>query len=268
MKANKPVCGEHTLSRFQKRRKTILFLWIIAIPFVFGWFSPVVTVISGIQKTINLAMIIFVVWFISSLFLGRVYCSYACPFGAGQEAFGAMMSKPLLNSRSRKKRRIARYIIFIIWLSAILIIPFTDGGFKEINPYLSGNLQSGGSLATFHADFTTGMIFYYVIQLVAFIILTLWLGNRAGCNYGCPMSVIGDLGTRIKNKLGYPSLHLEMDAQACNHCKKCVTNCQMSIGVEEYVMKGRMDDPDCILCGACVDSCPKQAIRYAWRWNR
>ena len=36
----------------------------------------------------------------------------------------------------------------------------------------------------------------------------------------------------------------------------------MSLQVNSMVQAGQMEHDECILCGTCVDTCPKQAIRF------
>jgi ferredoxin len=38
----------------------------------------------------------------------------------------------------------------------------------------------------------------------------------------------------------------------------------MSLPVTGLVKAGRMAHSECILCGACVDACPRRAIGYAF----
>lgn len=58
------------------------------------------------------------------------------------------------------------------------------------------------------------------------------------------MGVLGVLGTKIKNSLKYPSLHLEADTENCTKCRKCSKSCEMSIAVNELVQSGDMYHPD------------------------
>ncbi|MGI6358397.1 MAG: 4Fe-4S binding protein [Bacillota bacterium] len=62
----------------------------------------------------------------------------------------------------------------------------------------------------------------------------------------------------------WPSLHPEADSTKCISCKQCDQKCSMSLGVHAMVKSGRMDHDECILCGNCVDTCPSQAIVYAF----
>ena len=75
-------------------------------------------------------------------------------------------------------------------------------------------------------------------------------------------------GTKIKNWLKYPSLHLEAQPDACINCGKCSKNCPMGLQVNEMVQKDNMCSVDCINCGECVSNCPKDAISFAWRWKK
>jgi NAD-dependent dihydropyrimidine dehydrogenase PreA subunit len=42
----------------------------------------------------------------------------------------------------------------------------------------------------------------------------------------------------------------------------------MSLAVEDMVKGNRMQNPECILCGSCVDTCQKNIIRFAWPWKK
>jgi ferredoxin len=39
----------------------------------------------------------------------------------------------------------------------------------------------------------------------------------------------------------------------------------MSLPVETMVEQKRMENPECILCGTCVDGCKRGAITYSFR---
>ena len=73
------------------------------------------------------------------------------------------------------------------------------------------------------------------------------------------------IGTKIKNLLKYPSLHLEAYPEKCINCRLCAEKCPMSLNVNEMAAKKDMRNSECILCGACVDACPKKAIKYGMK---
>lgn len=250
--------------KLQKLRKTILYGWIIALPIVFNWMSPVLIMFSGFMGYINLSMVIFSIWFLSSLFLGRLYCSYACPWGAMQEIYGTNINKPLDKTKKDKRRKI-KYVIFLVWISVIIAAISTSAPNLVLNIYFPNEQNS---LVSFESEPNGSWIFYFGIQFLIGVLLTAIIGNRGLCNYGCPMSVLGIIGAKIKNKLKYPSLHLEVDTENCIKCKRCNKVCPMSLEVEDMVQNGKMNHTDCILCGSCIEECPKSVIKYAFRWNK
>ncbi len=74
-----------------------------------------------------------------------------------------------------------------------------------------------------------------------------------------PFMVIGD---KIRNKLHIKGLRLESEKEKCISCKICDKHCPMSLSVCENVQNQQLNDSECILCGACIDSCPKRVIKY------
>jgi ferredoxin-type protein NapH len=59
------------------------------------------------------------------------------------------------------------------------------------------------------------------------------------------------------------ALHLSADAGRCADCNKCSKNCPMGLDVNIMIREGNMENTECILCGICVDVCPKEAILYS-----
>lgn len=90
------------------------------------------------------------------------------------------------------------------------------------------------------------------------------VGRRAGCHSICWMAPFMLIGRWIRNRFGWPALQLQADASACTDCRKCTTNCPMSLDVNGMVKAENMENPECILCGTCVDGCPARVIRYAF----
>jgi len=66
---------------------------------------------------------------------------------------------------------------------------------------------------------------------------------------------------------GPPFLVIEGSANRVN-CLTCNQVCSKSLDVNAMVQSGSFANPECILCGNCVDTCPKGNIRYAFRWSR
>ncbi len=72
------------------------------------------------------------------------------------------------------------------------------------------------------------------------------------------------LGRKLRNALNTPALRLAAEKDNCISCHRCDKVCPMSLGVQELVRSGSMETCECILCGSCVDACPKDVIRYSF----
>lgn len=254
---------EKTLFNRQRLRKTILFLWLVVMPITFNWMSPVLIIFAGFEGYLNLSFLFFAAWFVSSLFLGRAYCAYACQWGASQEIFGDAIKKPLDPTKKARNSKI-KYPVFVVWVVSVFLGPILLGGYAGVNIFFPNDAQS---LVSFEGAVAMQLVFYLGIHAL-FVIMTLVAGNRSFCRYACPMGVLGIIGSWIARRIRLPSLHLEANTAACISCKQCTRACVMSLDVQAMVQAGTMQDPDCILCGSCVDTCPQAVISYAWKWKR
>jgi polyferredoxin len=245
-----------------------MFLWMIFLPITFNWMSPYLIIQGGFEGYITMSFVVFSVWFASSLFLGRAYCAYGCQWGAGQEILGEMISKKLHPKRKYKFRKI-KYGVFAVWIVFVALGPIFALGYPEgLNLFYPSPSTDISGLFSFDIRVLGQLAFYFGIIASVILLFTLIGGSRSFCNYACPMAVLGIIGTKIKNILKFPSLHLESNVEKCTKCKQCSKACPMSLDVMDLVQSGKMYDPDCILCGNCINICPQDVIEYAWKWNK
>jgi ferredoxin-type protein NapH len=257
--------GQH--NKLLKFRRILTFLWLLVLPITFNWMSPVLITMGGFEGYITISFLVFAIWFASSLFVGRAYCSYGCQWGAAQEVLGYVAPKPLDASKKRRRRKI-KYIVFVIWIIIVALGPILNMGYKfGFSPsYPTPDDPTG--LISWNGVAIGQFMFYFGILGAVVILFVLVGGNRSFCNYACPMGVLGIIGTKIMNLLKYPSLHLEAESDKCTQCKRCSKECVMGLEVHELVESGDMYHTDCILCGSCVATCKQDVINYAWKWNK
>ena len=106
-------------------RRFLTFLWFLVLPITFNWMSPVLIVMGGFEGYITISFLIFSIWFVSSLFIGRAYCAYGCQWGAAQEILGYAVPKQLDASKKKRRRKI-KYFVFIIWIAFVALGPSSD----------------------------------------------------------------------------------------------------------------------------------------------
>ena len=240
----------------QKVRMLLLLIMLLLFPVILYYFSPAIIIIGAIEGIITGSFIVFLLQFISAIFLGRAFCGYLCPVGGLQECAILVNDKaPKKGSRSKIK-----YGIWSIWIAIILACFLLAGRIPHIDFfYMTDHGVSVSSIYNY--------IIYYLVILIA-LLPPLISGKRAFCHYFCWMAPFMVFGSKLGRLLHIKGLTLEASPSACIGCHKCDKACPMSLTVSENVKRDQMADSECILCGACMDQCPKKAISYNWSGKR
>ncbi len=241
-------------SKRQSIRKSLLFISLLLFPITLYYFSPYLIVMGVNEGVINGSFLIFLGLFVSSLFVGRLWCGWLCPAGGMMEIGAAMNSRPV------KKGRWIKWALWIPWMALIIFFAVKAGGLRTIDPLYQ--LDGGLTLRQDYWYFT-----YYTV-LGIFMGLSAIFGRRGGCHYICWMAPFMIIGRWLRNRLRMPALHLAAEPDKCTNCMTCTRNCPMSLEVNAMVQNGDMERPDCILCGSCVDGCASKAIAYAFSSKR
>jgi polyferredoxin len=226
----------------------ILIALVITLPILLNVYSPVLMV-WGIQNgIITASFLVFAAWFMLSLFMGRsVSCGYTCPYGALQEILGIHVLKKKPTSEKANK---IRYFVFVIFLLMVSFFIFNIGVLKNIDLFASnGNLQ---------------LVILITISIITIGLLSIILGSRAFCRYICPQGVFLTIGAKLGRKIRIPSLHLISNNEDCSDCQLCDKSCPMGLNVSHMVNNSAMDNLNCILCGECIEKCPKDSINYSF----
>lgn len=240
------------VSRRQKIRKSFLVFMVFLFPIVYYYLSPYLIIAGGSEGIIAGSFISFLGMFIGSLFLGRLFCGWFCPGGATQELTLRVNGKDY----NGKKRNWIKYIIWAPWISIVAIVFLQSGGVKAVDPFYQ--TYYGISIS----DITSAITFLIFFILIAGVSLV--AGKRAFCHSGCWMAPFMIIGRKIRNVANWPSLQLVGDKDKCTSCHTCSKHCSMSLDVNSMVQSGSMENSECILCGSCVDNCPRNAIRYSF----
>ena len=237
----------------QSIRRAILLITFLTFPVTFYYLSPYVIIDGASQGIIVGSFIYFTLLFFFSLFFGRTVCGWVCPAAGMQEWSSGVNAK---NVKGGKLNWI-KYFIWVPWIGLIIAMFISAGGVGSVEPlYLTEN----GVSVTRPEDY---IIFLIVASII--IILSFSVGKRAFCHYGCWMAPFMIIGTKLKDLVKCPSLHLITKKGECKQCQTCDKNCPMSLGISKMVQTGSMKNDECILCGTCVDNCPNKVINYSWR---
>ncbi len=188
-----------------------------------------------------------------ALCLGRIFCSWLCPFGLLSELAHAVRgkrpSKPLRHGfRSRAA----------IALIGLALVPLL--GFPLLNQLsLPGGLSLGFLTAaapisskTIHTILEHSVFFAVpFLPIIAVLAVELVTGKRLWCRWVCPQSVLLALIARLPVA---PRLHRTLSRCVCKGLPACRSAC--SLGLDPR--NPRSSSPlECTNCGACVLACSR-----------
>lgn len=244
--------------RRQRIRKALLLVSFLLFPVTLYYFSPALILGGAYEGVVNGSLIVFVLMFISALFLGRLWCGWACPAGALQD-----FCTPVNDNRARGgKADWIKWGIWIPWIALVAFLAISAGGYQKVDPLYG--LEGGVTFAIPPSPDAPPWYMIYYIIIAIFAVLPIAFGRRAGCHYVCWMAPFMILGRKLRNLTAWPSLRLRAEESKCNDCQRCTRECPMSLEVNSMVLKEKMENSECILCGTCVDVCPRDAIRYSF----
>ena len=190
-----------------------------------------------------IAVIIGLLIAVSSIFWGRRFCGYICPFGTVQEIISN------LNPRTKKNKQFQlpiwlhkllnslKYIIMLITILAVF--RSMQYVYMKYCPVLA---VSHPQNITIYSAATL-----FVIFIVGYFI------NRFWCRYLCPYAALMNVFQYLGKLLHVRSKRIQVNENLCKNCNLCSKNCPMQIDVQE---EKRVENVNCIFCLKCLQSCP------------
>jgi polyferredoxin len=227
---------------------------------------------------------------IPTLFLGRFFCGWICPFGTLNHFVSSFKSeskrgKQLLESNRYKPWQRLKYYVLLAVLVAALAGAGLAGLMDPISLVTRG-IGLGVLPAFNYAVNATGERLYatdstplrYVSHAIHFLLSPLLsfkqpyfrqglaLGlvlfaflawnlriTRFWCRALCPLGALLGLVSRRA------ALGLEKRPAQCNDCRRCLLACQ---GADDPIPGATWRKAECHLCLNCVDSCPEGALSF------
>ena len=189
---------------------------------------------------------------------GRAVCGWACPFGLLQRVTGKVARKlkkkyPIVEKVGQLRiEPYLRYMKYIIFIGLVIITPILIGFmFTDVCPigYTVGTipisiLNPGG--------FSPNEFFFLAMVIFVLFIILIFIIERGWCRYFCPIGAM----LAPFNKISM--YRVEVNKEQCIHCNICSDKaCPMGIDVPNMNR-----DPECILCGKCIEACPKKIISF------
>lgn len=234
----------------QTLRKLILLISFSIFPISVVYLAPAPPIMSLKEGVINLSVVVITSLFLSGFLFRRAFCGWLCPGAGCQLVSESLNGKPI----ERKMNNWFRVILVSVWAIMMVATVFI-GGVSQVDLGYPG----AGRFATSEIRY----FLPYIPVVIFMVVFVLLFGRRGFCYRGCWIYPLFAASTYLGRWLRVPSLHVAFcDQQACLDCKKCNRNCPMSIDVLAVVREGSTFHNNCVQCGTCIDTCPKNVLAY------
>lgn len=191
-------------------------------------------------------IIIMVLLLLTTIFLGRLFCGFACPVGAIQELLSRIKFKSNLKEQKSINFRIetsSKLAWIIRWIFFGVVVVFSLAWsvalLQVLNPFLGFSVFRNAFAVT---------ILLPIITLIIVSIASIFI-YRPWCRYLCPFGALAG----ETSKLSLMKIQRTDDCTDCGLCEKICPTQEAS----KSSKKG-----ECYLCGRCIEICPQNALKF------
>jgi len=167
----------------------------------------------------------------------KIFCGWICPLGCLQEA-AFLLSKGISKIKcSFFMTNAVRALLLLLFI--ILLISRDINIYDFFNPF-----------EVFHWHFTLPLIVIISLVLAASLLL-----YRPFCQFVCPAGFLTWIFEHIS------LFAVQKNEIRCTNCRQCIkaSPCRAI----EAIVNSRQIVPDCFACGACIQSCPEDALTFS-----
>jgi polyferredoxin len=229
-----------------------------------------------------------------TIFLGRVFCSFICPFGTIHHAIGwikpSLKSKRMVNANLKTPSQKVKYFLLILLLVgaiiglnltglldpiallfrsvALAILPSLGAGLRSIFEAMSASEIKILNLLSYGAEILVSPVFGYnqqayntawFIGLVFLVILFLnRIRPRFWCRTLCPLGALLGIFSRMS------IFRLEQYPGKCTQCELCTKSCQGAASPRPGL---DWETAECLVCFNCYNVCPEDALKFRFKWK-
>ena len=220
-----------------------------------------------------------------TIFLGRVFCGWACPMGtlchAVSEISPSRPARKRIDGNKTGKHQSIKYGLLVFFLAAALfgslqaglldpiclvvrslglsLLPILDSAARGTIDLLSGDGDFGKESHLFLDRYFLGPLeprFLGGWLIGIFFILLLFLNRRMTrffCRVLCPLGALLGIFSR------FSILDLGKEVSKCDDCGLCTKTCQGAASPEGGVP---WKTAECVVCFNCTAECPRGALSF------
>ena len=173
---------------------------------------------------------------ILTLALGRVFCSWICPFGTLLDFLGKF-SVMILNVKRRElpevvKDRNIKYGVLIGFLAIAVLLGRC--AFCDLCPMGTFYRSVGPYMYSFPA-----LLIFSVLMLLAIVGIAIIYSPRAWCKFLCPLGAF----IALVDHGSWKGSRVQLPTHSCIECRQCEAQCPMEIPIMDQTKYRLINDP-------------------------
>ncbi len=182
------------------------------------------------------------------------YCGWICSCGALAETLGDTHRDKMPHGPGWNRFNMAGQVILAL---AFALLFLRIGGWIWPGGWMEAAFQAG----FYEEHFGMKLNYTWLVDVVLAGMIGygvyFWLSGRFWCRFLCPLAALMHVYTRFSR------FRILADKKKCISCNVCTSVCHQGIDVMHYAQQGLpMDDPQCVRCSACVQSCPTAVLSF------
>jgi polyferredoxin len=234
-------------------------------------------------RTIPIKLLWATITLVATLILGRVWCGWVCPLGTLLDLFSFRRAQDDTIRVSPRWRQVKYFLLFVVLISALfanltllildpitiltrtlatVVMPALNYAFTTVEFGLYGFRPLQAPLAWLDTALRSTILpaeqsFYQLNVLLALLFIGIvslnLITDRFWCRYLCPLGALLGLLSKV-------SWLQRVVGPGCNQCRRCGGDCTMGTIEPE---RGFVSDPgECIICLACLGTCPQEGVTF------
>lgn len=185
------------------------------------------------------------------------YCGWICSCGALAETMGdAHRQKMPHGPKINRLNFIGQFFLLMATLLLfwrVLGWAFPGGFFDRYFGLMLDGKHNGQLVNPLAYGWFVDVLFAGILGVVFYFKYS----GRVWCRFACPLAALMHIYAR------FSSFRIFADKKKCISCNVCTSVCHQGIDIMSFANKGLpMEDPQCVRCSACVQSCPTGTLQF------
>jgi thioredoxin reductase/ferredoxin len=229
--------------------------------FILAWPLLPWNVFSGEPMLLWLAISLVQTFVIIPLLVWRwgkgAYCGWICSCGALAETMGDGHRHKMPHGPAWNRLNMIGqvFLAFALVVLALRVVSWLLPGWYPAEAAFGALLYGAGGPPLNLASYSwfVDLLFAGILGVAFYF----WFSGRVWCRFACPLAALMHIYARFSR------FRIVAHKKKCISCNICTSVCHQGIDIMNFANKGLpMEDPQCVRCSACVQSCPTGVLQF------